>query len=82
MHQVVPRAGLRTAIDALVGELAGCAPLSVSSAKTAIERGFGRSLEDGLSIERECYDRTLYSEDRDEGLAAFAESRPPRFTGR
>ncbi len=80
--QVVPRAQLPAAVEALVAELSQCAPLSVHSAKSAIERGYGRSLEDGLTIERECYDVTLFSEDRDEGLAAFAEGRPPRYQGR
>jgi methylglutaconyl-CoA hydratase len=81
VNQVVPRDKLRATVDALLTELGGCAPLSVSSAKAAIERGYGRSLEDGMTIERECYEVTLYSEDRDEGLAAFAEGRPPRYRG-
>ncbi|MBA2542983.1 MAG: enoyl-CoA hydratase/isomerase family protein [Deltaproteobacteria bacterium] len=80
--QVVPRAQLVAAVDAMVGELAGCAPLSVQQAKSAIERAHASSLEQGLQTERELYDVTLYSEDRDEGLAAFAESRPPRYQGR
>ena len=82
VHQVVPRDQLRTAVDALLAELAGCAPLSVMSAKSAIERGHSRSLDEGLAIERECYEVTLFSEDRDEGLAAFAEGRPPQYRGR
>lgn len=82
VHQVVSRANLRTATEALLGELAGCAPMSLMSAKSAIERGYGKPLSDALSIERECYDVTLFSEDRDEGLAAFAEGRAPRFKGR
>ena len=40
------------------------------AAKSAIERGHSLSLSDGLAIERECYDTTLYTEDRDEELAA------------
>jgi enoyl-CoA hydratase/carnithine racemase len=82
VHQVVPRAGLQAAADAMLGELAGCAPLSVQSAKAAIERGYGKPITEALDIERECYDVTLFSEDRDEGLAAFAEGRPPRYQGR
>ena len=79
---VVPRTELSATVEALLRELAQCAPLSVASAKSAIERGHGRSLDEGLAIERECYEVTLYSEDRDEGLAAFAEGRPPRYLGR
>lgn len=82
VNQVVPRAQLTGAVDKLLGELAGCAPLSVAQAKSAIERGCDRPLEEGLEIERQCYDVTLFSEDRDEGLAAFAEGRSPRYQGR
>jgi methylglutaconyl-CoA hydratase len=82
VHEVVPGDRLRAAGDAILAELAGCAPLSVAAAKAAIEQGYGRPLDEALSIERECYERTLYSEDRDEGLAAFAEGRPPRYQGR
>lgn len=81
VHQVVPRGGLMAATDALLTELAGCAPLSVQFAKSAIQRGYGKPLSEGLDIERECYDMTLFSEDRNEGLAAFAEGRPPRYQG-
>jgi len=80
--QVVPRAGLIAAVEALLAELAGAAPLSVQQAKSAIERGYGRTLDEGLAIEREHYDVTLFSEDRDEGLAAFAAGRPPKYQGR
>jgi len=79
---LVAEGGLRSAVDDLLAELAGCAPRSVAMAKSAIERGYDASIEEGLQIERQCYDVTLFSEDRDEGLRAFAEKRPPRFTGR
>ena len=80
--QVVARDKLPQAVDAVLADLGRCAPLSVASAKSAIERGHGRSLDEGLAIERECYEVTLFSQDRDEGLAAFAEGRPPRYQGR
>nr|HEX4315256.1 enoyl-CoA hydratase-related protein [Kofleriaceae bacterium] len=81
VNQVVARGALRAAAEAWVAELDGCAPLSVVQAKRAIERAFDLPLGDGMRIERECYDVTLHSKDRDEGLAAFAEGRPPRYRG-
>ncbi len=80
--QVVPKGQLLAAGDALLAELGLAAPLSVMHAKSAIERGYGKPVEEALEIERQCYDVTLNSADRDEGLAAFAEKRPPRFEGR
>lgn len=82
VSQVVPPAELVPAVEALLAELDGCAPISVQQAKSAIERGFGRPIDEALELERQLYDVTLFSEDRDEGLAAFAEGRPPRYRGR
>jgi enoyl-CoA hydratase/carnithine racemase len=66
----------------LIAELDGCAPLSVIQAKSAIVAAHDKPLQDGLAFERERYEVTLFSEDRDEGLAAFAAGRPPRYAGR
>jgi enoyl-CoA hydratase/carnithine racemase len=82
VHQVVARDQLTAAVDAVLGELAGCAPISVQQAKSAIENGQHLALEDALDLERQLYEVTLFSEDRDEGLAAFAEGRAPRYQGR
>jgi len=82
VHSVVARGQLHAAVEALLAELAGCAPLGVIRAKSALERGAHLALDQGLEIERECYDTTLFSEDRDEGLLAFAEGRTPKFRGR
>ena len=79
---VVSAAQLAGAVEELLGDLLASAPLSVQQAKTAIERGLDGSLADGLQLERRCYDVTLFSDDRNEGLAAFAERRPPRFAGK
>jgi len=82
VNAVVPKAGLVAHVEAIVAELEGCAPLSVQQAKRAIEDGHGKSMAEGLEIERRAYDVTLVSEDRDEGLRAFAEKRPPRYQGK
>ena len=82
VNDVVPRAQLHAAVEAMLTELAGCAPLSVIQAKIAVERGGDMTLDQGLDFERQCYDVTLHSADRNEGLAAFAEGRPPKYQGR
>jgi enoyl-CoA hydratase/carnithine racemase len=81
VSRVVPAGQLRAAAEELARELAGCAPLSVAMAKKAIDEGLALPLDQALALERRCYDVTLMSEDRNEGLRAFAEKRPPRFTG-
>jgi methylglutaconyl-CoA hydratase len=79
---VVAPGDLRSTVDGMLAELAACAPKSVAMAKAAIDRGVDVGLDEGRRIERQCYDVTLFSEDRDEGLRAFAEKRAPKFTGR
>jgi enoyl-CoA hydratase/carnithine racemase len=74
--------GLRAEVDRVLADLAACAPLSIAKAKEAIDAGIDLPIDDALALERRCYDVTLFSEDRDEGLRAFAERRPPTFQGR
>jgi enoyl-CoA hydratase len=58
------------------------APISVRQAKKAIHYGLQGDLSNGLLLEAQAYERTIPSEDRREGVAAFNEKRPPRFKGR
>jgi methylglutaconyl-CoA hydratase len=82
VHEVAAPGALTAIVDKLLGELSGSAPLSVAMAKQAIDRGIDVVLDEGLRIERQCYEVTLGTEDRNEGLRAFAEKRPPRFQGK
>jgi len=82
VNAVSGEAGLTAAVDEFLGDLSACAPVSVAKAKQAIDRGTEVGLDEGLRIERECYDVTLFTEDRNEGLKAFAEKRPPAYKGR
>lgn len=81
VNAVVPRERLQAEVEAYLSELAGCAPLSVRSAKSSIERSLDVSIDEGLTIESDCYETTLFSDDRNEGLAAFAEGRKPVYQG-
>jgi enoyl-CoA hydratase/carnithine racemase len=66
---------------ALGGEIADNAPIAVAAAKAAIEDGWDLALDIALEAERRHYEKVLLSEDRLEGLRAFAEKRPPKWKG-
>jgi enoyl-CoA hydratase/carnithine racemase len=78
----VPETQLAPMVNELVKELEGSAPISVAMAKQAIDRGIDVVFDEGLRIERQCYEVTLTTEDRNEGLRAFAEKRPPKYLGK
>lgn len=58
------------------------APLALRSALEAVDAARVGDMQAGLEAERVAYERVLVSEDRLEGLAAFAEKRQPRYQGR
>lgn len=61
--------------------IAAGGPIAVRQAKRAITLGVETELKTGLALEVEAYNRTIPTEDRREGVAAFNEKRPARFTG-
>ena len=74
----------QTALDAAVAwaqPLLTAAPIAIASALAAVDAASDLPLEEGLSFERACYERTLVSRDRTEALTAFAAKRKPVFTG-
>ncbi len=69
------------AAHALADEVCEAAPVSVQQAKRAVNLGWDLPIEEGLALERECYEVTIPTQDRLEGLRAFAEKRAPQFKG-
>jgi len=57
-------------------------PVAVQMAKLAINKGLEVDKASGLSFEETCYAQVIPTEDRLEGLRAFAEKRPPVYTGK
>jgi len=57
-------------------------PLAIKMAKKAINQGAEVDMTSALAIEEECYEQVLQTQDRLEGLAAFAEKRKPVYTGK
>jgi enoyl-CoA hydratase len=60
----------------------GRAPLAVGRIKRAVVSGLEVGLEQGLALERELQAELFATHDAREGLAAYAEKRPPKFQGK
>ncbi|MCW2692988.1 MAG: Enoyl-CoA hydratase [Mycobacterium sp.] len=85
VSQVVPDADLIAAGIAFTKEVAKKSPLAVANAKRVLNAAFseGTAIPAGMRLEREVTARyCLTSDDAQEGLHAFADKRPPAFTGR
>lgn len=72
---------LKTALD-YAHTIASNAPIAVKQAKKAINNGMNASLTDGLKVEHAAYKQTIDTEDRIEGLKAFAERREANYVGK
>ncbi|CAD6243171.1 unnamed protein product [Miscanthus lutarioriparius] len=57
-------------------------PVAVKMAKKAINQGAEVDMPSALAVEEECYEQVLHTQDRLEGLAAFAEKRKPVYKGK
>ncbi len=67
---------------ALAGEIAENAPVAIAAAKASIDESWDLPIDAALEAERRHYEKVLLSEDRLEGLKAFAERRRPSWKGR
>jgi enoyl-CoA hydratase len=67
---------------ALASTIASRSPLAVRLAKESVLKAFEMPLGEGLSYERRHYHFLYSSEDKEEGIAAFLEKRPPEWKGR
>lgn len=79
---VVPQAELAAATQALAARLAAGPPRAIAHAKHLLNGTFERSLESQLSMEAVAFADCAASADMAEGVSAFIQKRPPKFTGK
>ncbi|MFG2169104.1 enoyl-CoA-hydratase DpgD [Micromonospora chersina] len=82
VNDVVPASRLDQCVDGWVGDLVAAAPLSVRAIKEAALRSVDLPLPDAFTATYPWEERRRASADAVEGPRAFAEKRPPNWSGR
>ncbi len=82
VSRLVPAEGLAAEALSLADSIAEKGPLALRYAKEAVAKGLDVTLDQGLRLEADLYFLLHTTEDRTEGINAFLEKRPPRFSGR
>ena len=82
VNRVVPAAQLKSAAAELARSIAANAPLTVRAGKAMIRATAGLPPAEAKAMADEIYEQVYNSDDAQEGPRAFAEKRPPRWTGR
>jgi enoyl-CoA hydratase len=82
VSQVVPAESTVPAALELAGRIAAMPPVAVMAAKAAVNRAEELPLEAGLEFERRSFYLLFDTEDKAEGMAAFAAKRKPTWRGR
>jgi enoyl-CoA hydratase len=82
VSRVVPVAELRAEAIKIAAKIASLSLPAVMMIKESINAAYEMPLAEGLRFERRAFQSTFATEDRREGMAAFAEKRKPTFKGR
>jgi enoyl-CoA hydratase len=82
LNEIVPAAELAERALAWAARITANAPLAVQATKESVLRGLAVDQREAYKIEAELAGKIFSSEDAKEGPKAFAEKRPPEWTGR
>jgi enoyl-CoA hydratase len=78
--RVVPAAALMDEAMKVADTIASMSLPSVMVAKEAVNRAFETTLAEGIGFEKRVFHALFATRDQKEGMAAFVEKRPPKFT--
>lgn len=82
VDRVVPAESFMAEVTAYAAKLAGGPSLAQGYIKLSVNKGLEASLAEGLTLERAHQNLLFASEDAAEGVAAFLEKRPAKFSGK
>ena len=80
--RVVPAADLLAEALKSAEAIAGMAPLAAIATKEMVNAAYEMSLSQGINFERRLFHGLFGTEDQEEGMAAFVEQRPGKWSGR
>ena len=66
----------------LGAKISALSPLAMKAAKTAINQGIEMDIDKGMALENHLFADCFSTEDAKEGIQAFLEKRPAKFTGK
>lgn len=81
VNKVFPGPQLMDEVMAVARKIAANAPVSVRQAKKSIDKATELDRNSGYAFEIEAYNRTVVTQDRQEGINAFNEKRKPVYKG-
>ena len=81
VSRVVPSVTMLSESLGLAATIAAMPPIAVHAATAAIDRALETSLADGVVAERRAFAALFDTQDQQEGMRAFLERRPARWTG-
>ena len=82
LNSVAEDQGLTSAVEELIGKIAGVGPIAVSLVKECFARSRDVDIETAVMVENEAATKCFVSADQQEGLRAFLEKRNPRWSNR
>lgn len=82
VNKVVPAGELLTAAKALAAKIISRGPVAVQLCKAAVNEGLDMDLKSAQAYEAEVFGLCFATADQKEGMNAFVEKRPAKFTGK